>query len=125
MSNDSLAHHGVKGMRWGIRRYQPYPKGSSSKGKFLGKVSPARKQTRYKEKASQLSDSQLKERTKRLNMEQNYNRMNESPAAKQGKKAFNAIIVTSGTVVASQYAQKWMQKGLDGLSRLNVKTPFD
>lgn len=34
MSGYQLAHHGVKGMRWGIRRYQPYPKGKH--GKFLG-----------------------------------------------------------------------------------------
>lgn len=29
-----LYHHGIKGQRWGIRRYQPYPKGKH--GKFLG-----------------------------------------------------------------------------------------
>lgn len=35
--DDTLHHHGVKGMRWGIRRYQPYPKGEGKKGKFLGR----------------------------------------------------------------------------------------
>lgn len=35
---DFIKHHGVKGMRWGIRRYQPYPKGQGHKGKFIKKV---------------------------------------------------------------------------------------
>ena len=37
----ALTHHGVKGMKWGIRRYQPYSKGDSSKGRFIGNMSVA------------------------------------------------------------------------------------
>ena len=33
-ANNEIYHHGVKGQKWGIRRYQPYPKGKH--GKFLG-----------------------------------------------------------------------------------------
>ena len=35
---DSIEHHGIKGMHWGIRRFQPYGKGYSGGGKFIGSI---------------------------------------------------------------------------------------
>lgn len=35
MNQNELYHYGVLGMRWGIRRYQPYPPGPH-KGKYIG-----------------------------------------------------------------------------------------
>lgn len=37
ITRTELTHHGILGMKWGIRRYQPYPKGEGKKGKFTGR----------------------------------------------------------------------------------------
>lgn len=39
--NNCLEHYGVLGMKWGVRRYQPYPAGKN--GKFIGDKGPEMK----------------------------------------------------------------------------------
>lgn len=44
LSSDEIFHYGIMGMHWGIRRFQPYPKGYKGKGKVIGEAAKASKQ---------------------------------------------------------------------------------
>lgn len=56
-----IQHHGIKGMHWGIRRYQPYPRGSKGKGREVGE---AAKRSSAKPKMSEEEAKAVYEKSK-------------------------------------------------------------
>lgn len=115
--SEELYHHGILGMKWGIRRYQN-PDGSytaegkrrKSKGKEYSEDywnAHDKKDTKY------MSDKELQQRINRLNNEKQYKALTKSnkqkaveETAKFGKRMFNAAVGTVLIGMASKYGKE-------------------
>lgn len=104
--DNELYHHGVIGMKWGVRRYQNKDGTLTAAGKKQKKKTlsandkeRARRKTDLKKRRT-MSDADLKKRIERLKMEKQFKDLTEEDIS-PGKRAAKSILSSAGTKVLS------------------------
>lgn len=116
-----LMHHGIKGMKWGVRRTPEQlgrrrEKRDEMKNRIV-RSSGSRSSSTLKrargEDINELSNQQLKDYNERLNLEQNFARLTEG-RVKQGKDwvaktILSGIIVGTVAQVTKSVVKNWLE----------------
>ena len=113
MANTVISHHGILGMKWGIRRYQYKDGTRTPEGKKRLKAAASIKATKM------LSDEELKQRISRLELEKRYMDLYKDVNPKhtfRGKKFVINVLEKSGENLATQvinhYGAKILNKAI-------------
>lgn len=102
---EELQHHGIRGQKWGIRRYQNKdgsltPAGRKRQKRQLSDDAKEAKALK-KKKVGELSNAELRKLNERRNLERNYKQLNPSVVTK-GAKIVGGTAAALGTIVSLQ-----------------------
>ena len=107
MENE-LYHHGILGMKWGVRRYQNKDGTLTSKGKKHVKA--------QSKSVKDMSDDELRKKVNRLQMEKQYSDLNNDSTSK-GKKWIKRILIGSAGAAIGELSKSCMKAGAQSVIR--------
>lgn len=105
---DVLEHHGVRGMRWGVRRSRSSASSPKVSKKFTSSDFKKTQELRRR-KPRQLSNKQLQDINQRMNLEQNFRRMNPNTVTKGHNHVKSLLAIATTGVAAGALAAKFLK----------------
>lgn len=116
--DNSLQHWGIKGMRWGVRRFRKKDGSLTSAGKkrYSDDAHDDYKKAHDNKSLKSMSDAELRARNNRLQMEAQYNNLTKKKVS-AGRKFATTILVGAATTVATSYANDYAKKGAAWLGK--------
>ena len=133
MENSQLYHHGILGMKWGVRRFQNKDGSLTSDGKrHLEQNSKAKQGNNKKKKGhttnkgksiNELSDDELRKRINRLELEKRYEALSKKEQKAKmfdGKRFLTQVLENSGKVVATQLSTYVMGNMVNKVAQKNI-----
>lgn len=124
MAND-IQHHGIIGQRWGVRRFQNQDGSLTPEGKKrLKSDNPVHEdyaKAHDKKKVSSMSDDELRRRINRLQIEQQYTRLNPN-SVKKGQDYVNKLAKAGASVVALTGVAIKLYENSDKIKNIIEKT---
>lgn len=111
MDNNTLYHHGIKGMRWGRRKSSTSSGTTKSKRSSYQSEDHIRSRSLKKKKLSQLSNAELKELNNRMQLESQYKNLKKQNIS-VGQKFVKDVAYESGKQIAAEYTKKYAKEGI-------------
>lgn len=112
MNEPYLVHFGIKGMKWGVRRYQNKDGTLTNAGKKRRKSDDhIRSRELKKKKLSELSNAELKELNNRMQLESQYKNLKRQNIS-TGQKFVKDVGYETSKNIASEYAKKYAKAGI-------------